>query len=191
MTAYDDESLFNGVCEDDFEHTQKEVYEQYKDKFISGSSHPYRICSKNAETLIIDDSLEMRMLAITMLDFCMESESLFPGTFWLECMRILTHHDLASRMGIDLKVIFNSFLSVLMKFNDLFPLTLPSIVYYELELRTSTDFYARRTEAGKILAEHAVKIDISLRFDLPRVSREEPQWERDETDTVEWEGSFD
>lgn len=141
---------------------------EYRDTFTNDSSHPYTAytISINMSPALVDDSIPMQMTCLTLLDYALESEKEYPGTFWREVMRFLSCGDLAERLEKPVCSIFQSFLDNLFKFHDKHPLLLPSIFHYEIEMRRAADFWFKLGNLTTELHRYVYNTGISVKFDI-------------------------
>lgn len=165
-----EESLFQDSTKSDVDHLRRLIQQEYVADFMGDSSTPFTAFLRNCEEeyLDVDTGSAMDMVSLCILDFALESEKEYRDTFWLEAIRVLISYQLQERVKRGLKIILNSFIQTLMKFNDDFPRTLPSIFHYEIELHRAADFWYKRGELNKDMYDYIKQIGISVKFDLFR-----------------------
>jgi hypothetical protein len=178
---------------DDIEEMQKSIRDEYGSSFLTSSPHRfviYYLTGFEYVPQIIDDiSLELEMLSLGLLDICLESESQYPGTFWIECFRAFTYNNLHVKTGHSIIRVFYSFLHTMVKFNDTYSNILPEIWHSTIELRRASNFYAKRTDLLDILALKLARTSFTIEHGSLNESPEDSE-EEESADLVRLDDVF-
>lgn len=160
--------LFSDETASDVQYLEELIDLEYRDCFTNESSHPYTAYSLgvNMSPAFVDESVQIQMACLVLLDYALESEKEYTGTFWREIMWFLACGDLAERLNTPVCTIFQSFLHTLFKFHDNHPKTLPSIFNFEIEMRRAADFWFKLGNLNVELHRYVYNTGISLKFDF-------------------------
>jgi hypothetical protein len=171
---------------DDVEEMQKGLRDEYINSFVTSTSHRfviYYLTGWEYVPQIIDDvPLELEMLTLGVLDLCLEAESHYPGTFWIECFRAFTYNNLHVKTGCGIIRLFYIFLHTMVKFNNTHENVLPEIWHSTLEMRRASNFYAKRTDLLDILALKLARTSFTIQHDSSSLEQNPAEGPEEESD---------
>ena len=99
----------------------------------------------------VSENPKVGLLCLEILEKCLESEYLFPMTFWLECMRCFAYDKYHEVVEKSVTYLFHQFLVYMLRFNDTYPLTLPPIFHSGVEMRKAAQFYKMKSDVLVLL----------------------------------------
>lgn len=174
---------------------QQLLYDVYAEAFVTDTDSKFHIGYLRGGVMSITTPFcfeqsvhgeELASLCSKILDFSLDSEYEYSGTFWLESLRFITcggnHHMI--------EILYDAYMTFLINFNDSFPRTLPKIFRNTRELTHAFAFIENRQQYNEewIRTTCEVKEKVkTMRFVLVANNPEdEPQ---SDTDTISSQSS--